>query len=44
MQKPMEEGGNAIKIEFFQRFNLENLPNIEFESIYVSADTASKTK
>lgn len=44
MQKPMEEGGNRIKIEFFQRFDLENLPNMEFESVYVSADTASKTK
>jgi len=44
MQKPMEDGGNIIKIESFQRFDLENLPNMEFESIYVSADTASKTK
>jgi predicted phage terminase large subunit-like protein len=44
MQKPMEEGGNRIKIEFFQRFDLANLPDMQFDSIYVSADTASKTK
>jgi predicted phage terminase large subunit-like protein len=44
MQKPMEEGGNLIKIEYFQRFNLENVPDMVFDCIYVSADTASKTK
>jgi len=44
MQKPTIEGGNMVDMKWFQRFDLENLPYMQFDSVYVSADTASKVK
>jgi predicted phage terminase large subunit-like protein len=44
MQKPTTEGGNMVDINWFQRFDLSQVPFMEFDSIYVSADTAQKVK
>ncbi|MEY3415631.1 MAG: Clostridium phage phiCDHM19 [Pseudomonadota bacterium] len=44
MQKPVAEGGNMVDMKWFQRFDLENLPYMQFDSVYVSADTAQKVK
>lgn len=44
MQKPVAEGGNMVDMKWFQRFDLANLPDMQFDTIYVSADTASKSK
>ena len=44
MQKPVAEGGNMVDMSWFQRFDLENLPYMQFDSVYVSADTAQKVK
>ena len=44
MQKPVTEGGNMVDMTWFQRFKLENLPYMEFDTVYVSADTAQKVK
>lgn len=44
MQKPVAEGGNMVDMKWFQRFDLANLPDMKFDSIFVSADTAQKVK
>lgn len=44
MQKPFAEGGNLVDMKWFQRFNLSQVPFMEFDSIYVSADTAQKVE
>jgi predicted phage terminase large subunit-like protein len=44
MQKPVAEGGNMVDMKWFQRFDLANLPYMQFDSVYVSADTAQKVK
>lgn len=44
MQKPVAEGGNLVDMKWFQRFDLANLPDMQFDSVYVSADTAQKVK
>lgn len=44
MQKPMTEGGNMVDMKWFQRFDLANLPDMEFDTVYISADTAQKVK
>jgi len=44
MQKPVAEGGNMVDMKWFERFDLSQVPFMEFDSIYVSADTAQKVK
>lgn len=44
MQKPVAEGGNLVDMKWFQRFDLAHLPDMVFDSVYVSADTAQKVK
>lgn len=44
MQKPMAEGGNMVDMKWFQRFDLANLPEMKFDTVYVVADTAQKVK
>lgn len=44
MQKPVAEGGNLVDMKWFQRFDLANLPDMQFDSVYISADTAQKVK
>ena len=44
MQKPVAEGGNMVDMKWFQRFDLAQVPFMEFDSVYVSADTAQKVK
>jgi predicted phage terminase large subunit-like protein len=42
LQSPIVEGGNMVDIKWFKRFDLSSAPFMEFDSVVVSADTASK--
>ncbi|MFT6151395.1 MAG: putative phage terminase large subunit-like protein [Flavobacteriales bacterium] len=44
MQKPIAEGGNMVDMKWFQRFDLAQVPFMQFDSVYVVADTAQKVK
>lgn len=43
LQKPVAEGGNMVDMKWFQRYDLSMVSQMEFETIYVSCDTAQKT-
>jgi predicted phage terminase large subunit-like protein len=44
MQNPIAEEGNLIKLEWLKEFDLEQKYNMQFDSVIVGTDAASKTK